>query len=76
MSSLDRPLNTKPVSTKEDRIHPLLSSVCLIRGRKEEMMMPRKVLVVEDYCELLVFLGKFLALRGWDAILAGSAGKH
>jgi hypothetical protein len=48
----------------------------LFEEDKEEMMMPRKVIVVEDYCELLVFLGKFLALRGWDAILAGSAGKH
>jgi CheY-like chemotaxis protein len=34
--------------------------------------MPRKVLVVEDFGDLRMFLGKVLALLGWDAILADS----
>jgi CheY-like chemotaxis protein len=41
----------------------------------EETVMPRKVLVVEDICELLELLGKVLASRGWDAILADSGQK-
>ena len=38
-----------------------------------KMMTPKKVLVVDDYRDLLEFLGKVLAVLGWDAILAGSA---
>jgi len=34
--------------------------------------MSRKVLVVEDFGDLRMFLGKVLALLGWDTILAHS----
>jgi len=34
--------------------------------------MPRKALVVEDFGDLRMFLGKVLALLGWNAILADS----
>lgn len=36
------------------------------------MKTPKKVLVVEDYGDLLEFLGKVLALLGWDAVLTNS----
>ena len=36
-------------------------------------MTPKKVVVVDDYRDLLVFLGKVLAILGWDAILADNA---
>lgn len=42
---------------------------------EEETIMPRKVLVVEDVCDLLELTGKVLALWGWDAILANSGRK-
>ena len=37
--------------------------------------MSKSVLVVEDYCDLLELLGKVLASRGWNAILANSSGE-
>jgi CheY-like chemotaxis protein len=37
------------------------------------MKTTRKVLVVDDYRDLLEFLGKVLAVLGWHAVLADSA---
>ena len=34
------------------------------------MTTPRKVLVVEDYCDLLDLLHKGLALPGWDDFIS------
>jgi hypothetical protein len=42
----------------------------------EETVMPRKVLVVEDICELRELLGKVLASRGWPQSLLIVARKH
>lgn len=39
----------------------------------EEMVTPKKVLVVDDYRDLLELLGEVLTAFGWDAILARSA---
>jgi len=37
-----------------------------------ELLLLKKILVVEDYCHLRELLGKILASRGWDPILAES----
>lgn len=38
-------------------------------------MSSRTILIVDDYCDLLKFLGSALRLLGWDASLAGNAGE-
>ena len=37
-----------------------------------ELLLSKKILVVEDSCHLRELLAKMLALRGWDPILAAS----
>jgi CheY-like chemotaxis protein len=39
------------------------------------MLMPRKILIVEDCGDLLDLLGEALALLGWETILAESGGE-
>jgi two-component system, cell cycle response regulator DivK len=36
------------------------------------MLMSRKILIVEDWCDLLDLLGEALALLGWETVLAES----
>jgi DNA-binding response OmpR family regulator len=38
-----------------------------------ELLLSKKILVVEDFCHLRELLGKIVASRGWDPILAESA---
>jgi CheY-like chemotaxis protein len=40
-----------------------------------ELLMSRKILIVEDSCELREMLGTVLAARGWNPILAESGRK-
>ena len=40
-----------------------------------ELLLLKKILLVEDFCDLRELLGKILALRGWAPILAESGRK-